>query len=149
MTETVLEVRSLQVHFQTDEKLIKAVDGISFEVKRGQTLGIVGESGSGKSVTSLAAMSLVPSPPGKIAGGEIWFRGVSKDGQRLEPVNLLQLQPKQMQQYRGSQMAMIFQEPMSALNPVHTIGFQLTEAIRLHQSVTPAQARRQVIALLQ
>lgn len=149
MTETVLDVRSLQVHFQTDEKLIKAVDGISFEVKLGQTLGIVGESGSGKSVTSLAVMSLVPSPPGKIAGGEIWFRGVSKDGQRGHAVNLLQLGAEQMQQYRGGQMAMIFQEPMCALNPVYTIGFQLTEAIRLHQNVTPAQASRQAIALLQ
>jgi peptide/nickel transport system ATP-binding protein len=149
MTETVLDVRFLQVHFQTDEKLIKAVDGISFEVKRGQTLGIVGESGSGKSVTSLAVMSLVPSPPGKIAGGEIWFRGVSKDGQMGHAVNLLKLPAEQMQQYRGGQMAMIFQEPMSALNPVYTIGFQLTEAIRLHQNVTPAQARRQAMALLQ
>ncbi len=149
MTETVLEVRNLKVQFQTDEKLQLAVDDISFEVKQGQTLGIVGESGSGKSVTSLAVMGLVPTPPGKIVGGEIWFRGVGEDGQMQPPANLLELSAEQMQQYRGSQMAMIFQEPMSALNPVYTIGFQLTEAIQLHHDVSLAQARRQAAALLQ
>lgn len=149
MTETVLEVRNLKVQFQTDEKLQLAVDGISFEVKQGQTLGIVGESGSGKSVTSLAVMGLVPAPPGKIVGGEIWFRGVGEDGQMQPPANLLELSAEQMQQYRGRQMAMIFQEPMSALNPVFTIGFQLVEALRLHRDISPAEARRQAAALLQ
>jgi len=145
MSETVLDIRNLKVEFSTDDnKLIKAVDGISFELKRGQTLGIVGESGSGKSVTSLALMGLVPYP-GMVSGGEIWFRG-EKDG---EAVNLLQLPPERMQKYRGSQIAMIFQEPMSSLNPVYTIGFQLVEAIRLHQNVSTAEARRQAIAGLQ
>ncbi len=144
MSETVLDVRDLQVEFFTDEKLIKAVDGISFEVHRGQTLGIVGESGSGKSVTSLAVMRLVPTP-GMIAGGEIWFRGKGEG----QPINLLQLPQNRMQQYRGGQLAMIFQEPMSSLNPVYTIGFQLREAIRLHQNVSATQARLQAIALLQ
>jgi len=142
--EIVLDVRNLQVEFSTDEKLIKAVDGISFQVNRGQTLGIVGESGSGKSVTSLAVMDLVP-PPGKISGGEIWLR----EEEGANPINLRQLPQKRMQRYRGSQIAMIFQEPMSSLNPVYTCGFQLTEAIRLHQSISPAEARRQAIASLQ
>ncbi len=144
MTDIVLDIRNLQVQFPTEEKHIKAVDGISFEVKRGQTLGIVGESGSGKSVTSLAVMGLVPYP-GKTSG-EIWFRKSEAD---VEPVNLLQLPEGKMQQYRGGEIAMIFQEPMSSLNPVYTIGFQLTEAIRLHQNVSDAQARRLALALLQ
>ncbi len=144
MTDTVLDVRNLQVEFQTDEKRVLAVDGIDFKLKRGQTLGIVGESGSGKSVTSLAVMGLVPSP-GKIKG-EIYFRA-SKDG--AEPVNLVRLSADEKRFYRGSKIAMIFQEPMSSLNPVYTCGFQLTEAIRQHQNVSQAEARRQAIAGLQ
>ncbi len=144
MSETVLDVRKLQVEFLSDDKLNKAVDGISFKVHRGQTLGIVGESGSGKSVTSLAVMGLVPTP-GMITQGEIWFQ--AEDGE--QPINLLQLPQERMQQYRGGKLAMIFQEPMSSLNPVYTIGFQLTEAIRLHQNVSAGQARFQAIALLQ
>jgi peptide/nickel transport system ATP-binding protein len=144
MNDIVLDVRNLQVQFKTEEKLVTAVDGISFQVKRGQTLGIVGESGSGKSVTSLAVMGLVPSP-GKISDGEIWFHG---DTER-EPVNLLSLPPQQKQQYRGGDVGMIFQEPMSSLNPVYNIGFQMTEAIMLHQDVTLRQARRQALASLQ
>ena len=144
MSETVLDVRNLQVGFSTDEKLIKAVDGISFELHRGQTLGIVGESGSGKSVTSLAVMGLVPTP-GKVSGGEIWFRGDNG----TDPINLVQLPQQRMQQYRGGKIAMIFQEPMSSLNPVYTCGFQLTEAIRLHQNVSASEARRLAIASLQ
>jgi peptide/nickel transport system ATP-binding protein len=144
MTDTVLDVRNLQVEFQTDEKRVLAVDGIDFKLKRGQTLGIVGESGSGKSVTSLAVMGLVPSP-GKIKG-EIYFRA-SKDG--AEPVNLVGLSAEEKRFYRGSKIAMIFQEPMSSLNPVYTCGFQLTEAIRQHQNVSQAEARRQAIAGLQ
>ena len=144
MTDTILDVRNLQVEFKTETKQIKAVDNISFTVKRGQTVGIVGESGSGKSVTSLAVMGLV-SYPGKVSG-EIWFQGVKED---TPPVNLLQLPEKKMQLYRGGEIAMIFQEPMSSLNPVYTVGFQLTEAIRLHQNVNQAEARRLAIALLQ
>lgn len=145
MSDTVLDVRNLQVEFSTDDnKIIKAVDGISFELHRGQTLGIVGESGSGKSMTSLAVMGLVPTP-GKVSGGEIWFRG-----QDAQAVDLQQLSPEQRQKYRGNMIAMIFQEPMSSLNPVYTIGFQLTEAIRLHQKkVSAAEAQRQAIERLQ
>lgn len=148
MTQTLLDVRNLYVQFPTDDRtLVKAVDGISFQVKRGQTIGIVGESGSGKSITSLAVMGLVPSP-GKIEG-EIWFQSVSDNSQNPETINLLSLSPEKMQQYRGGQISMIFQEPMSSLNPVFTIGYQLIEAIRQHQNVSETEARRQAIARLQ
>jgi len=144
MRETVLEVRNLQVEFVGDDKTVKAVDGISFGLHRGETLGIVGESGSGKSVTSLAVMGLVPNP-GRIRGGEIWFR----PQENANPINLLDLPAKEMQLYRGGDIAMIFQEPMSSLNPVFNIGFQLTEAILRHQDVSLAEAKQKAIALLQ
>ncbi len=152
MSETVLEVRNLRVQFQSADAgdasaTVKAVDGISFEVKRGQTLGIVGESGSGKSVTSLAVMGLLSSSSTKIEG-EIWF-SPTKDGASNGPVNLLEMPDRKKQTYRGSQIATIFQEPMSSLNPVYTIGFQLTEAICLHQQVSQTEARRQAASLLQ
>ncbi|MEG4105756.1 ABC transporter ATP-binding protein [Microcoleus sp. S13_C5] len=152
MSETVLEVRNLRVQFQSADAgdasaTVKAVDGISFEVKRGQTLGIVGESGSGKSVTSLAVMGLLSSSSTKI-DGEIWFYS-TKDGASKGPVNLLEMPDREKQTYRGSQIATIFQEPMSSLNPVYTIGFQLTEAICLHQQVSQTEARRQAASLLQ
>jgi peptide/nickel transport system ATP-binding protein len=146
MTDRVLEVRDLRVEFTGDRKTTIAVDGISFELEKGQVLGCVGESGSGKSVTSLALMGLVPLP-GKITGGEIWFRPAK--GQDLDAVNLVNLPAERARHYRGGEIAMIFQEPMSSLNPVYTIGFQITEAIRLHQDVTPEQAQQQAIALLQ
>ncbi|MEG4857201.1 ABC transporter ATP-binding protein [Microcoleus sp. K1-B6] len=152
MSETVLEVRNLRVQFQSADAgdasaTVKAVDDISFEVKRGQTLGIVGESGSGKSVTSLAVMGLLSSSSTKI-DGEIWF-SPTKDGVSNGPVNLLEMPDREKQTYRGSQIATIFQEPMSSLNPVYTIGFQLTEAICLHQQVSQTEARRQAASLLQ
>ncbi len=153
MSETVLEVRNLRVQFQSADAgnasitAVKAVDGISFEVKRGRTLGIVGESGSGKSVTSLAVMGLLSSSSTKI-DGEIWF-SPTKDGASNKPVNLLEMPDREKQTYRGSQIATIFQEPMSSLNPVYTIGFQLTEAICLHQKVSQTEARRKAASLLQ
>ena len=147
MTDTILDVRNLQVQFQSGDRFITAVDGISFQVQRGQTLGIVGESGSGKSVTSLAVMGLVPNPPGKITGGEIWFRGLDEEA---KAVDLRSLSSLQMQKYRGGKVSMIFQEPLSSLNPVYTCGFQLTEALRQHQpDIAPAEARRRAINLLQ
>ncbi len=149
MSEKILDIRNLGVQFQVDHTLTAAVDGVSFQLGRGQTLGIVGESGSGKSVTSLALMRLVPSPPGLISSGEVYFRGLREDGSLLEPVDLLRLAERQNQQYRGSQISMIFQEPLSSLNPVYTCGFQLVEAIRQHQRISKAEARRQAIALLQ
>lgn len=144
MSDTILDVQSLSVHFQVEDRLIKAVDDISFQVKRGQTLGIVGESGSGKSVTSLAVMGLIPSPPGKVVGGQLWFQPGDASA-----VDLAALSETQLQRYRGGQVSMIFQEPMSSLNPVYTIGFQMVEAIRQHQAITKEEARQQAIARLQ
>lgn len=143
MKDTILDVRNLQVEFAGDG-IVKAVDGLSFELRRGETLGIVGESGSGKSVTSLAVMRLIQYP-GRVSGGEIWFRA-QENGQ---PINLLELSTQEMQIHRGGDIAMIFQEPMSSLNPVYTIGFQLTEAILRHQNISTAEARWQAIARLQ
>jgi peptide/nickel transport system ATP-binding protein len=152
MSQTVLEVRNLRVEFQSADAgdasaTVKAVDGISFEVKRGQTLGIVGESGSGKSVTSLAVMGLLSSSSAKIEG-EIWFSPKAESASK-QPVNLLEMPDREKQTYRGSQIATIFQEPMSSLNPVFTIGFQLTEAICLHQQLSQTAARRKAASLLQ
>ncbi|MBD2057179.1 ABC transporter ATP-binding protein [Oculatella sp. FACHB-28] len=146
MSDTILDVRNLQVQFRAEDRLVKAVDGISFTVQRGQTLGIVGESGSGKSVTSLAVMGLIPCPPGRVTGGEIWFRNLEEDA---APINLLALAPEQMQRYRGGAVSMIFQEPLSSLNPVFTCGFQLIEAIRQHEDIPVPEARRRAINLLQ
>ncbi|MCM1983068.1 ABC transporter ATP-binding protein [Lyngbya confervoides] len=148
MTDTILEVRDLRVHFVTDAAVVKAVDGISFALKRGHTLAIVGESGSGKSVTSLGLMGLVPYP-GKIVGGEILFSPQSPTQASEPPVPLHQLSNSQMQAYRGDKIAMIFQEPMSSLNPVFTCGFQMVEALKTHQKLSKAEARRRAVALLQ
>ncbi|MBD2355176.1 ABC transporter ATP-binding protein [Tolypothrix sp. FACHB-123] len=144
MRETILEVRNLQVEFSGDGNILKAVDGISFQLHRGETLGIVGESGSGKSVTSLAIMGLLQSP-GRISGGEILFH----PQENATPINLVALPPEEMQLHRGGDIAMIFQEPMSSLNPVYNIGFQLTEAILRHQNVSAKEAREIAIAGLQ
>jgi peptide/nickel transport system ATP-binding protein len=141
----LLDVRDLTVQFKTDSGIIEAVKGVSFTLQRGQTLGIVGESGSGKSVTSLAVMGLVPSPPGRVTGGEIGFRPQAQ----AAGVNLRTLSATQLQKLRGGQISMIFQEPMSSLNPVYTCGFQLTEAIRQHQEMTLEEAEKAVIARLQ
>ncbi|GAA6617057.1 ABC transporter ATP-binding protein [Scytonema sp. NUACC26] len=144
MRNTILDVRNLQVEFVGDIKVVKAVDGISFELRRGETLGIVGESGSGKSVTSLAVMGLIQNP-GRINGGEILF----SPQENSKPIDLQKLSGEEMQLHRGGDIAMIFQEPMSSLNPVYTIGFQLTEAILRHQKISPEEAKRQAIARLQ
>ncbi len=124
----VLSVKNLCVEFQTDGGTATAVDGVSFELAKGQTLGIVGESGSGKSVTALSIMGLIPHPPGRIARGEIFYRE-SGDEQ-----NLLSLTSAQMRKIRGNKIAMIFQEPMTSLNPVYTVGNQIEEVFQLHQS---------------
>ncbi|BAY75140.1 ABC transporter-related protein [Nostoc linckia NIES-25] len=144
MRETVLEVRNLQVEFPGDGNIVRALDGISFELRRGETLGIVGESGSGKSVTSLAVMGLLQTP-GRVAGGEIWF----SPQENAKPIDLVKLPPEEMQLHRGGDIAMIFQEPMSSLNPVYNIGFQLAEAIMRHQNVSAAEAKQIAIAGLQ
>ncbi|UJS04645.1 ABC transporter ATP-binding protein [Cylindrospermopsis raciborskii] len=139
-----LEVQNLRVEFSGDGAQVQAIDGISFDVLQGQTLGIVGESGSGKSVTALAIMGLLPYP-GQVTGGQILFR----NQKNAQPLDLLALPSREIQLYRGGDMAMIFQEPMTSLNPVYNIGFQLTEAIERHQNVTLAEAKRIAIARLQ
>ena len=143
MTEPVLDVRHLQVQFTTEALPVIAVKDLSFQLRKGEKLGIVGESGSGKSVTSLAIMGLVPTP-GRVTGGEVYFTPEGKS-----PVDLLQINEVERRSYRGGNIAMIFQEPMSALNPVYDIGFQITEGILLHQKVSSSEARRKAIALLQ
>lgn len=144
MENVVIDVRNLKVEFFLEEEQVVAVNGINFQIPQGQTLGLVGESGSGKSVTALALMGLV-GYPGNVTEGEIYFRHSSE----ASPVDLLSLPDTQRRHYRGGKMAMIFQEPMSSLNPVYNIGFQITEAIRQHQTVSPSEARRQAIARLQ
>jgi peptide/nickel transport system ATP-binding protein len=143
----VLDVRNLRVQFLGVKQ--PAIDGISFALQPGQTVGIVGESGSGKSVTSLAVMGLLPSA-GRVTQGEVWFQGNEQnDGSTPQRIDLLSLVPSQLSSYRGSQMAMIFQEPMTSLNPVFTIGYQLVEAISQHQALSAAEARRQAVYVLQ
>ncbi len=149
--DLILEVRDLTVEFATEDADVVAVDEISFTLRRGQTLGIVGESGSGKSVTSLAVMGLVPHPPGKVTSGQILF--TSHQTSEMRPtdsrsIDLRQIPLHQLRHYRGSQLAMIFQEPMSSLNPVYTCGFQLVEAICQHQKISKQAARERAIAQL-
>jgi peptide/nickel transport system ATP-binding protein len=144
--DPVLDVRNLRVEFPGVS--LPVVDSISFSLQPGQTLGIVGESGSGKSITSLAVMGLLPNP-GKVTQGEVQFTGRAAGGISAQSIDLLTLSPTQLSRYRGEQMAMIFQEPMSSLNPVFTIGYQLIEAIAQHQSVSAAEARRKAIFGLQ
>lgn len=142
MSQLLLQVNNLQTHFKTDEGLVKAVNDVSFTLNRGETLGIVGESGSGKSVTSLSIMQLIPNPPGFIAGGEILF-----SNRKGEQVDLVKLPEKEIRTYRGNEIAMIFQEPMTSLNPVFTCGDQVMEAILLHQKVGKEVARAMTIDL--
>ena len=136
--KTLLEIKNLKTHFFTHEGTVKAVDGVSFKINQGETLGIVGESGSGKSVTALSVMKLIPHPPGKIVNGEIYFEG--KD--------LLRLNDKEIRDIRGKKISMIFQEPMTSLDPVFTIGHEIGEAIQLHQGLNKEEARKKSIEIL-
>ena len=149
MTDLILDVRNLQIEFLRQGKATPniAVDGINFQLERGQVLGIVGESGSGKSVTSLAIMGLVPKPGRITENSQIYFYPTANN--HNSDINLVILNDEEKRLYRGGKIAMIFQEPMSSLNPVYDIGFQITEAIQLHQKVTPEQSKNQAIALLQ
>lgn len=135
----LLDVRQLETRFFTRNGVVHAVNHVSFHVNDGETIGIVGESGSGKSITMLSVMRLIASPPGKIVGGEVLFSGR----------DLLKLSPKEMQRLRGNQIAMIFQDPMTSLNPVLRIEKQITEAIARHLDVDSTQAKAKAIALLQ
>lgn len=138
----LLEIRNLVTEFRTDGEVVKAVNDISFTLNRGETIGIVGESGSGKSVTSLSVMRLIPDPPGIIAGGEIIFHSDLRGS-----IDLLQLEEKEMRAIRGNDIAMIFQEPMTSLNPVFTCGDQVMEAILLHQKGNKKEAKQKTIDL--
>jgi peptide/nickel transport system ATP-binding protein len=138
----LLDIKNLVTEFHTDGTVLKAVNDVSFTLNRGETIGIVGESGSGKSVTSLSVMRLIPDPPGLISGGEIMFH--KKGG---EPINLVKISEPEMRKIRGNDIAMIFQEPMTSLNPVFTCGDQVMEAILLHQKVTKKDAKEKTIAL--
>jgi peptide/nickel transport system ATP-binding protein len=143
-SKLLLEVKNLITEFKTDDGVTRAVNDISFTLNRGETIGIVGESGSGKSVTSLSVMRLIPNPPGRIVSGEIIFH--TKDGRK---VDLTKISEDEMRQYRGNEIAMIFQEPMTSLNPVFTCGSQVMEAIMLHQKVSKAQAKELTLKMFE
>src|SRR5436305_3517551 len=135
----LLSVRDLRTYFETEDGTVRAVDGISFDLKRGETLGIVGESGSGKSVTNLSVIRLIPSPPGRIVSGEVLFRGQ----------DILSLSPDEVRRIRGKRISMIFQDPMTSLNPFMRISRQLMEITRLHLGHTKKQAREHAVRMLE
>ncbi len=134
----LLDVRNLEVRFFTRDGVVHAVNGVSFQLNEGETLGIVGESGSGKSVTVLSILRLIPQPPGRITKGEVFFQGV----------DLLKLDEADIRRIRGSKIAMVFQDPMTSLNPVLTIGRQITEVLETHMGMSPREARQRAIELL-
>ncbi|MCE5230862.1 ABC transporter ATP-binding protein [bacterium] len=134
----LLQIRELKTHFITRDMVRRAVDGVSFSIERGRSLGLVGESGCGKSVTALSIMRLVPVPPGQIVGGEILYKGT----------NLLDLPEKQMRRVRGAEISMIFQEPMTSLNPVFTAGSQVAEVYRIHRSMSRREAMDRAVEML-
>ncbi len=138
MEDLLLQVKDLKTYFYTDDGVVKAVDGIDFTIKKGETLGMVGESGCGKSVSALSILRLVQDPPGKIINGEIWFKGE----------DLLKKKSEKMRKIRGNDISMIFQEPMTSLNPVYTIGEQISEAIILHQKLNKEKALKKTIEML-
>ena len=129
--EILLEIKDLTTRFYTEEGLVYAVNGVSYQLEEGEVLGVVGESGCGKSVHALSIMGLIPSPPGKIERGEVLF-----DGR-----DLLKFNQNELRDIRGSQIAMVFQDPMTSLNPVYTVGFQITEALAIHKGMGDQEAR--------
>ena len=139
MPEPLLHVDGLKTFFELEEGTVQAVDGVSFAIEKGETLGLVGESGCGKSVTAMSILQLNPVPPTRYASGRILFEGR----------DLLTLPPRELRKVRGNAIAMIFQEPMTSLNPVYTVGDQIGEVLQLHRGMSPAQARAASIAMLQ
>ena len=139
MSEKLLEIKNLRTYFYTEEGVVRAVDGVSWDLEEGETLGLVGESGCGKSVSALSILRLIPRPPGRIVEGEILFEGE----------DLLEVSDAEMRDIRGNRIAMVFQEPMTSLNPVLTIGNQLTEAITLHLGLDRPEARARAVELLE
>jgi oligopeptide/dipeptide ABC transporter ATP-binding protein len=139
VAEPILSIRDLVVEFRTDDGVVHAVDGVSYDVYPGETLGIVGESGSGKSVSMLSVFGLIPEPPGRIVSGEAVFKGR----------NLMRISKEELRRLRGGELSMVFQDPMTSLNPAFTIGFQIAEAIKVHnRGIGDDQARRRAIELL-
>lgn len=137
--EALLEVKNLNVQFNTLEGIVHAVNGVSFSLEKGKTLGIVGESGCGKSVTVLSIMRLIPEPPGRIVAGEVHFKGI----------NLFKITKSSIQNIRGAEIAMVFQDPMTSLNPVLTIGYQISEALMVHQGISKTEAIHRTWELLE
>ena len=138
MAERLLDVKNLKTYFFTDEGVVRAVDGVDLYIEKGETLGVVGESGCGKSVTALSIMKLIPQPPGRIVEGQINYNGV----------DLVTLPPNRMRKIRGKEISMIFQEPMTSLNPVFTVGEQIAEAIRLHEGLGRRDAMAKTVEML-
>ena len=138
MSKNLVEIKNLKTYFYTEDGIVKAVDDVSFNIKKGEIIGVVGESGCGKSVTAMSIMRLIPSPPGKIVEGEILF----------EDKNILELKDEEMRKIRGNDIAVIFQEPMTSLNPIFTIGFQIEEVILLHQKLNKVEARKKAVEML-
>ena len=138
MAKDLVEFKNLKTYFYTEDGIVKAVDDVSFKIREGETLGVVGESGCGKSVTAMSLMRLIPNPPGKIVGGEILFNGK----------NVLDYSDEEMRNIRGNDISVIFQEPMTSLNPVFTIGYQISEVFILHQNMNKTQAREKSIEML-
>jgi peptide/nickel transport system ATP-binding protein len=136
--EPLLDIRGLKTHFRTDDGMIHAVDGVDIRVHRGETVGIVGESGCGKTVTAMTVLKLIAMPPGKIVAGEIFYRGR----------DLVPLPPEEMRKIRSKEIAIVFQEPMTSLNPVYTIGDQIAEVVRLHEGLNNKGARQRTIDML-
>lgn len=137
--ESLISVKDLTIHYFTDDGVVKAVNGIDFDIAKGETFGLVGETGAGKTTTALGIMRLVPDPPGRIVSGEIDFNGV----------DLLQESERNMRHHRGSDISMIFQDPMTSLNPVETVGDQIAEVIRLHNKVSRAEANKKAAEMLE
>ena len=137
--ETLISIRDLTIHYFTDDGVVKAVNGIDLDIAKGETLGLVGETGAGKTTTALGIMRLIPNPPGKIVGGEVVFNGT----------DLLKESEKDMRRHRGSDFSMIFQDPMTSLNPVMTVGEQITEVVRLHDKVSRAEANKKAAEMLE
>jgi peptide/nickel transport system ATP-binding protein len=138
MADRLLDVKNLKTYFFTDEGVVRAVDGVDLYIDKGETLGVVGESGCGKSVTALSVMKLIPQPPGRIVDGQILYDGT----------NLVDLAPNRMRKIRGKEISMIFQEPMTSLNPVFTVGEQIAEAIRLHEGLGRREAMAKTVDML-
>ena len=139
MAENILEVRDLEIRYVTDEETVRAVNKVSFSLQKGESIGLVGETGAGKTTTALGIMGLIPDPPGEVVAGSITFEGQ----------NLLELTEKQMREIRGGKISMIFQDPMTSLNPVMTVGEQIAEVVLLHNKISKAEARKRAIEMLE